>query len=324
MDMNQIKNFAPIIIPTLNRFEHLKKCIESLSLCTHASCTDLIIGVDFPPSEKYMNGYNKIIDYLESGINGFKSIRVIKHEKNMGAKGNSDFLKKIAFRQYDKIILTEDDNVFSPNFLDFMNKTLSIFEYDCQVTSVTGYSMVEFASLELSNNIIFTKNNSAWGIGLWKNKEKEYNNINVNYYKKILYNNANVIKLIRLYPAVLLMLIDMLRKGTFYGDTMRTCRNIIEGYFQVCPHKSLVRNLGHDGSGLHCGNMYNDYFSKQNIDTEEIFKIRDINIQYNKSIKNIERRFSMPKNRFKRFLRYIRILLEILKYRTSQTCNIRY
>ena len=36
-----MNNFAPVLIPTLCRYDHLKRCIESLSACTHAEKTDL-------------------------------------------------------------------------------------------------------------------------------------------------------------------------------------------------------------------------------------------------------------------------------------------
>lgn len=43
--------YYPVIIPTLNRFEHFKNCVESLANCTYAPETELIIGLDFPPAE---------------------------------------------------------------------------------------------------------------------------------------------------------------------------------------------------------------------------------------------------------------------------------
>ena len=54
--------YSPIIIPTLNRFTHFKNCVESLAACTNADKTELIIGLDYPPSEKYVDGWIKIKD----------------------------------------------------------------------------------------------------------------------------------------------------------------------------------------------------------------------------------------------------------------------
>lgn len=58
--------YYPICIPTLCRYEKFKECIESLAHNTIASKTDLIIGLDFPPSEKYREGYEKIKEYIPS------------------------------------------------------------------------------------------------------------------------------------------------------------------------------------------------------------------------------------------------------------------
>ena len=60
--------YAPVIIPTCNRYEHLRECVESLAECTHADKTELIISVDFPPDESYADGWNKVREYV-SGIN---------------------------------------------------------------------------------------------------------------------------------------------------------------------------------------------------------------------------------------------------------------
>lgn len=43
-----VDNFAPVIIPTLCRYEHFKECLESLSRCTWAEKTEVYIGLDYP------------------------------------------------------------------------------------------------------------------------------------------------------------------------------------------------------------------------------------------------------------------------------------
>ena len=49
--------FYPVIIYTLNRYEHFRRCVESLARNTHAEQTELVIGLDYPPSEKYVEGH---------------------------------------------------------------------------------------------------------------------------------------------------------------------------------------------------------------------------------------------------------------------------
>ena len=48
---------APVIIGTLNRFEHFHDCLESLEKCTMADETDVYVALDYPPSEKYVEGW---------------------------------------------------------------------------------------------------------------------------------------------------------------------------------------------------------------------------------------------------------------------------
>lgn len=74
--------FAPIIIPTLNRAEHLQRCLESLSKCRFAEKTELFISVDYPSAEKYKDGYNKICAYLQKDLKGFKETHIYYQEKN--------------------------------------------------------------------------------------------------------------------------------------------------------------------------------------------------------------------------------------------------
>ena len=68
--------YAPIIIPTLNRIEHLTRCIESLRKNRLADKTDLYIALDYPPSQKYEEGYEKVKAYLENGIKPNTMVRL--------------------------------------------------------------------------------------------------------------------------------------------------------------------------------------------------------------------------------------------------------
>lgn len=49
--------YSPVIIPTLNRYEHFRECLESLEHCVDADKTTVYIGLDYPPSEKHVDGW---------------------------------------------------------------------------------------------------------------------------------------------------------------------------------------------------------------------------------------------------------------------------
>lgn len=77
--------YAPVMIPTLCRYEHFKECLESLSLCKGADMTEVFVGLDYPAKENHRPGYEKIKSYLEQvGNMNFKKIHVYLREVNYG------------------------------------------------------------------------------------------------------------------------------------------------------------------------------------------------------------------------------------------------
>ena len=71
--------YAPIIIPTLCRFEHFQRLIESLKCNSWAKYTDVYVGIDYPPIQRYRQGWQRICDYVDNGnFDEFASFNVVK------------------------------------------------------------------------------------------------------------------------------------------------------------------------------------------------------------------------------------------------------
>lgn len=268
-----IKSFAPVIIPTLNRYDHLRRCIESLAQCTHAKETDLIIGLDYPPSEKYEEGWKNVCNYV-SNITGFKKVIIIKRDYNYGAVANYMDLIRLVSTTYDRFIFTEDDNIFAPNFLDYINKGLEKFKDDPRILSICGYNYpIDMTGYE--RPYYFAHETSAWGMGKWVSK---YDTV-----KKTISE-----------PGFLLNQFRDLPLSFFLKNSTRMCNGITHiGYelredvymsyfnykndrYSVFPTVSLVRNTGQDGSGLHSLDRGKDsIFIRQKIDEREYFDFND-------------------------------------------------
>lgn len=312
--MNDIETFAPVVIPTLNRYKHFKRCINSLRRCALAEETEVIVSIDFPPSEKYKKGYLQICDYLDN-FQGFRKLTVIKQVKNLGVVGNYQFLKSYVSRLYDKYILTEDDNEFSPMFLEFMNSALTLFKDDPSIMSICGYTSVPYYNSS-KEKIILTYDTSAWGYGTWVNKQENYFKSGMAYYHNIALSFSNSLKILRRYPALLSMLLDMLKKGAFYGDTMFSTYNIINNTYQLRPSISMVRNWGQDGTGAHSG--IDDNFSKQIIQNAECFDLNTISIvSVYEEINTINRCsfwMGLPKNKIRACYSILGIIHKWFKY----------
>lgn len=146
--MIEIKEFAPVIIPTLCRYEHFKNCMESLAKCTWADHTEVYVAIDFPAKEQHWEGYDKINAYLDNCRLPFKKVHVIKRERNYGISNrinNYTELKREVRQKHDFWIFTEDDNIFAPSFLDFMNKAFVRYWDDEKIVNICGYTPEEWA-----------------------------------------------------------------------------------------------------------------------------------------------------------------------------------
>lgn len=247
-------NFAPVLIPTLNRHVHFKNCVDSLSRCTHADKTDLYIALDYPLYESHREGYEKIKEYLPN-IKGFKSINVIKRKENYGPGINSRHARTHIFKKYDRLIFSEDDNEFSLNFLDYLNKGLNKFFDWHKVYAVCGYNYPIQMPASYRHNYYFHREFSAWGYGTWKHKFIRPE-IHPETMKEMIMNKEIIKELKRLSGRHYYNILTAIRMNkTKKGDFAVFLNNLIYDQYCVFPVVSKVRNHGHDGSGVHCGNL---------------------------------------------------------------------
>ena len=84
-----VNKCAPVLIPTLCRYEHFKECIESLKKNSYAQYTDIFIALDYPLKDAHKSGYEKICEYLKNDFSEFKSFNVEKRKYNYGCTKNS-------------------------------------------------------------------------------------------------------------------------------------------------------------------------------------------------------------------------------------------
>lgn len=264
--------YAPIIIPTLNRYEHLKRCVESLAKNTDADKTELVIGLDYPPAEKYMDGYNKIKAYLPT-ITGFAKVTILDTQKNLGAYKNVVRLQDYVREQgYDAFICTEDDNEFSPCFLSYCNWALDYFKEDNGIFYICGYNLID--TPELKNNIYkYNHGFCAWGCATWMDRlQRERGVYDFDYMKRFVDSYPASIIFNKKKVLLAASLLWMLKKKYILGDTAIQAIPDEEKWC-VFPKISMVRNWGHDGSGLHGGTQESyETLIKQPIDESFVFE----------------------------------------------------
>lgn len=251
--------YAPVVIPTLNRYEHFKQCLESLENCTGAEHTDVYVALDYPPSERYVDGWKKVDAYLheKERDNKFKSLTVYRRKENyfFSGKGNSMTAINDLPTEVDRYILSEDDNVFSRNFLEYINKGLERWKDDPSILAICGYSHPY--PIKYGDNNYFMQNVdfSAWGYGIWRDRSGQYRSTLDNaYLRRKLKKWSNIKKLKNNGLNRLLYAIQLANgKGVIrYTDNALSVYMALEGMNVVMPTVTKVRNTGWDGSGINC------------------------------------------------------------------------
>lgn len=288
--------YAPVLIPTVNRYNHFKECIESLSRCTWADKTDVFVAVDYPGKEDHWEGYRKIRNYLEHcGNLGFNSLNVIYRETNyyFSGKSNLESLRKEVLKQYDRYICTEDDNFFSPNFLVYINKGLEKYENDESVYGIVGYTPP--LSIKCPPNATFIRQNVdfyAWGYATWKQKELDKNMFFAN---RGFYNSLSLDNLRKMYKNgryrfnLYLQLVGN-KTGYKMSDNNYSIYIAIKDMDVVMPSLSLVRNKGWDDSGIHCpttNRALADEIMNQTISNDSTFSFLGTGMEFYNENKDI-------------------------------------
>ena len=312
------KLYAPVFIPTLNRYEHFKRCLESLERCTGAEKTDVYIGLDYPPSEKYVEGWKKIDAYLaeKEKKNRFKNLFVRRRDHNcgVGCPGGNDILLSQEVRAIsEKYISSEDDNEFSPNFLEYMNKGLEKYKDDVRVINISAYTPPAYNRLTTSTTF-FGLDTPAYGLGRWVNKNQVGLYTNELIAKDLTKSLLFTTKLFLRWPKIVYSAVQMVKTNHNFGDIRFSIYNLIKGTFTLQPTVSLSRNWGADGSGLHSGVV--EGLHEIEIQTAPDFEMDDIPFEYPKGLEKKLFFYLMPSNKFSLIAHlcyyYIKILLFVL------------
>ncbi len=260
--------YAPVLIITLCRFEELKKCIESLQRNSEMSCTDLYIGLDYPLRDSHRKGYERILEYLENGVEGFAEVHLIKQTENKGWYENFISVREKIYEKYDRFIYLEDDIEVSPNFLAYMNTNLSLFEKDMEVQAICGYSY-PFEWVEDENNLVkIDTYYTAWGYATWRNKEAEmYHAITMQNFDKIM---RHPIQMRRFYKSSRNQFCNFVKGMLEYIPVLVQNDEIVKldmafsvyifmnHKYVLFPKVSKTRNAGCNGMGMNCENIQTD------------------------------------------------------------------
>ncbi len=240
---------APIALFVYNRPDHTRRTVEALRLNKLAGESDLIVFSDAPKSDAQAEKVREVREYIRA-ISGFKSLTLIERNSNFGlARSIIDGVTEIV-NKYGRIIVLEDDMITSPFFLAYMNEALERFANDDRVVCVHGYL---FPVKQAVPEAFFLPGADCWGWATWRRGWVCFNPdgqflLDELKRRKLLgefnYNGA--------YPFS--KMLEGQIKGKNDSWAVRWYASaFLAGKLTLWPGRSLVHNIGNEGSGTHRG-----------------------------------------------------------------------
>jgi hypothetical protein len=240
---------APIALFAYNRPRHTRRTVEALQRNSLAAHSDLWIYSDAAKNPENAATVKLVRDYLRT-VDGFKSVNLIERTGNTGlAASIIGGLDELCDR-YGRVIVMEDDLDSSAFFLDYMNAALDRYEGEDRVMQAAGHMFV--ADLSRAHDALFLPFISSWGWATWARAWRHFDPRAEGYER--LASDSVLRRRFDLgghYPYF--KMLTAYREGRIDSWAIRWYLSVFaRDGLALYPRKSLIRNLGFDGSGVNC------------------------------------------------------------------------
>ncbi len=161
--------FAPILLFTYKRLNTLQQTVSALHQNYHAKESELFIFSDGAKKNTDDFLITGVRTYLKT-IEGFKKVYIFESEKNKGLANSIIEGVSLILKDYNKVIVLEDDLITSKNFICFMNSCLDYYENNQNIFSISAYTFpFKRPGNYYYDTYCITRGNS-WGWASWKNR----------------------------------------------------------------------------------------------------------------------------------------------------------
>jgi len=257
-----MKNPAPILLFVYNRPEHTRLTLDALRNNMLADQSELFIYSDAAKDEKDRPAVTIVREIIQS-IDGFSKVNLCLREKNMGLANNIIDGVTNVVNQFGHVIVLEDDLITAPSFLQFMNDALETYKDESKVGHIHACQFFMNDSLPDTFLIKFV---GSWGWATWDRAWKLFNPDGAALLKEL--EDKHLSKMFDFNKAY--GFTKMLRrqvKGLNHSWAIRWNASLfLQDCYSLNAGKTLVQNIGLDGSGTNCGagiKIYSELFQKE-------------------------------------------------------------
>ncbi|QXV66664.1 glycosyltransferase [Mucilaginibacter sp. 21P] len=252
---------APIALFVYNRPDHTSETLAHLRKNELASESELFIYSDGAKTAKDEPGVLEV-RRIAREVTGFKTIKLIERESNLGLaksiiSGVTDLVNT-----HGRVIVFEDDLVSSPYTLKYFNDALERYQNDDKVMHISSY-IFPLENSELPETFFF-RAAFSWGWATWdsawKNFEPDIDKLIPKFDEQKI-NQFSIEGTMNFWKQML----DF-KAGKNNSWAIRWYASVfLNGGLTLNPSRSLVHNIGHDGSGTHSNieNMYSTHVAQQ-------------------------------------------------------------
>jgi hypothetical protein len=240
--------WAPIALFIYKRPEHTRRTILSLQACVGASASPIYVFADGPKSEADAPAVRATRAVAHELMND--GAVFVEHDQNLGLAASIISGTTQLSNQYGSVIVIEDDLVFSPHFLEFLNLGLQRYENDQRVMQVCGY-MFDVPRFRDRTDAIFLPMTSSLGWATWKRAWDQFDP-NATGWRALLgtHDEARRFNLGGRYDYFGLLKRQMNRDADSWA--IRWYYTVFSRHgLALFPPRTLVVHTGFDGTGTH-------------------------------------------------------------------------
>jgi hypothetical protein len=239
---------TPVALFAYNRPDHLRRTVATLAANELAAETDLIIFSDGPRRERDKPGVESVRAFV-SGIQGFRSLEIHLQPRNLGLAQSIISGVTAVCERFGRVIVLEDDLETSRFFLRYMNEALDLYENEPAVASIHGYTFPVRSELP---ETFFIRGTDCWGWATWKRAWDILNPDGTALLQELERRQlTHAFNLSGTVPNTQ-MLRDRIAGGAQW-EVLWHASAFLANMVTLFPAKSLVHNIGTDGTGVHCG-----------------------------------------------------------------------
>ena len=265
---NTFMNYAPIILFVYNRPRHTYQSIKALKHNKFALESDLYIYSDAARHTTDEKDVKEVRDYLHM-ISGFRNIYIIERNLNFGLANSIISGVTEVVQKHDRVIVLEDDIVPQPGFLKYMNEALNLYADEPQVGCIHAWNY----NLDIKNygeSTFFLKGADCWGWATWKRAWNEFNpdgqfllntikarNLEYDFNRRNTHDFADMLK-------------DQIDGKNNSWAIRWHASLLVKNMYCLHPTIPIVKNIGFDNSGVHCGESDLEQYPVDHINIQKI------------------------------------------------------